>query len=424
MRRTLAEKLLSLAAGKEVRQGQTAQCRVDMALVHEAGAQMLDPLEEMGVRSVWDPAKVVAVIDHWVPASSERSAEMHQRVRELVKRYGITRFYDIGSHGVCHQLLAELGFVRPGMLVVGTDSHTTTAGAFGAFATGIGPSEMAAVFALGGLWLRVPETVKVNIGGRLPRGVSGMDLALAALARLRVDGALYRAVEYCGSAVSALGMGQRMTLANMAVEMGAKTGLVAPDSITTEYLHALPGGASAPVAEDLASGSDEGAAVAHEHSIDASELEPLVALPPSPDNIAPVSSLGEVRIDQAFVGSCTNGRIEDLREAAAMLKGRSVAKGVRFIVSPASQRIYSQALAEGLVKVFTDAGALFTPAGCSACFGGHIGALAPGEVCVSTSNRNFPGRMGSVRGSIYLASPATVAASALAGRIACAREVS
>ncbi len=423
---TLAEKLLSLSAGKEVKAGQTSMCRIDLAMVHEAGAQMLAPLEEMGVKRVWDPGKVIAVIDHWVPASSEKSAGMHQKVRVLVEKYGITCFHDIGNHGICHQLMAEQGLVRPGMLVVGTDSHTTTSGALGAFATGIGPTEMAAVFGTGKIWLRVPETVHVRVEGKLPKWSSAKDVALAVLKELSVTGALYRAIEFSGDAVSGFSISERMTLCNLAVEAGAKTGLVAPDEKTLEFLKGTPANLdNIPFAcnEDLTIGSDEGAPSVLDISVSVSTLEPMVACPSSPDNVHPVSHVQDSPIHQAFLGSCTNGRIDDLRKAAAVLKGREVAEGVRFIVSPASRRIYTQALDEGLIKIFTDAGALFTPAGCSACFGGHTGVLAPGEVCVSTSNRNFVGRMGSKEAKIYLASPVVVAASAVAGRIVHPKEV-
>ena len=411
MSQTLAEKLLSRAAGRVLAAGETATCRVDLAMVHEAGAQMLGPLSAMGVRRAWNPERIVAVIDHWAPASNEKAAVMHQRVRELVRSYGISRFYDLGNQGVCHQILVEQGHVSPGMLVVGTDSHTTMAGALGAFATGIGPTEMAAVFGLGELWMRVPESVLVTVQGTLPRGVSSKDLTLAVMRDLGVDGALYRAVEFTGTAVSRMPVWERFTLTNMAVEMGGKAGLITADRLTAEYLRK----AGAAGGEYFA--PDEDAHYATEVRIDAEALEPLVAVPHSPDRVQSVSSLGEVRIDQAFLGSCTNGRLEDLRIAARLLRGSRVAAGVRFIVTPASHSIYRAALAEGLIADFADAGAIVTPAGCGACFGGHIGVLGPGEVCISSSNRNFSGRMGSAQASIYLASPAVVAASAIAGKI-------
>ena len=415
---TFAERLLSRAAGREVKAGQTASCAVDLAMVHEAGAQMLSPLAEMGVERVWDPEKVVAILDHWIPASSEKAAMMHQKVRTLIRDYNIKKFYDVGRHGVCHQLLAEERLVSPGMLVVGTDSHTTTAGAFGAFATGIGPTEMAAVFATGTLWLRVPETIRVRVEGTIPPLLSAKDVSLAVLKEIGTSGALYKAVEYCGRAVSGMPMSERMTLCNMAIEMGAKTGLVGTDARTYEYLGMTP-----PEDHDALSSPGSEDAAWHGITIEADTLEPLVAAPPSPDEVHPSSELRRVRIDQAFLGSCTNGRIEDLRIAAGLLEGREVAEGVRFLITPASQRIYLQALAEGLIEIFVSSGAVVTAPGCGACFGGHTGVLAPGEVCSSSSNRNFPGRMGSVDARIYLGSPATVAASALTGRITDPREV-
>ncbi len=418
--RTLAEKILSRASGvEELVPGQIVEGRVDLAMMHEQGAQTVGPFHQMGAESVWDPDRVVIAIDHWVPASTEGAAVLHRILRKFAEEVHLPHFYDVGQHGICHQILAENGWVVPGDLAVGTDSHTNMLGAMGAVATGIGPTEMAAVLALGRLWLKVPPTLSVRVKGTLGPGVTAKDLVLRVLGEIRTTGAQYRAVEFSGPTIERLSMPERFTLCNMTTEMGAKTGMVAPDQTTLDYLAPIAKHAMHPLRPDA------DASYERTVEVDVDALPPMVACPYSPDNVRPLPEVARehVRIDQAFLGSCTNARIEDLREGARLMRGRKVARGVRFIVSPASTKIYDQCLKEGLVQVFTDAGAVFTNSSCSACFGGNMGILAPEEVCASSSNRNFPGRMGAKEARIYLMSPAAVVASAVAGEVADPREL-
>jgi 3-isopropylmalate/(R)-2-methylmalate dehydratase large subunit len=417
---TLAEKILARAGGLErVVPGQIVEGRVDLAMMHEQGAQTVGPFHEMGAPRVWDPERVVIAIDHWVPASTEGAAVLHRILREFAREQNLRHFYDVGNHGICHQILAEHGWVVPGDLAVGTDSHTNMLGAMGAVATGIGPTEMAAVLALGKLWLKVPPTIRVDIRGRLGKGVYAKDLILKILGEIKTTGATYKAVEFAGPTIEGFSMSERFTLCNMTTEMGAKCGMIAPDATTFGFLEKIAKHASHPLQPD-------GDAV-YERSIavDTDGMPPMVACPYSPDNVRPIPEVARerIRVDQVFLGSCTNARIDDLREAAQLLKGEKVATGVRFIVSPASTSIYRQALEEGLIDIFTDAGAVFTNSSCSACFGGNMGILAPGEVCASSSNRNFPGRMGAKDARIYLMSPAATVATAIRGEITDPREM-
>jgi 3-isopropylmalate/(R)-2-methylmalate dehydratase large subunit len=416
---TLAEKVLSRAAGLEgVVPGQIVEGNVDLAMMHEQGAQTVAPFHQMGAEKVWDPDRVVIAIDHWVPASTEGAAVLHRILRKFAAETGLSHFYDVGRHGICHQILAENGWVVPGDLAVGTDSHTNMLGAMGAVATGIGPTEMAAVLALGRLWLKVPPTVSVRVRGRFGTGVTAKDLVLRILGEVRTTGAQYKAVEYSGPTVRGLSMPERFTICNMTTEMGAKTGMVAPDATTFEYLARIAKHPMHPLTPDA------DARYERVVDIDVDGMPPMVACPYSPDNVRPLPDVARehVKVDQVFLGSCTNARIEDLREGAALMKGQKVAAGVRFIVSPASTSIYEQCLREGIIETFTSAGAVFTNSSCSACFGGNMGILAPEEVCASSSNRNFPGRMGAKEARIYLMSPAAVVATAIRGEIADPRE--
>ncbi len=412
---TLAEKILARAGGLDaVVPGQIVEGAVDLAMMHEQGAQTVAPFHQMGATRVWDPDRVVVAIDHWVPASTEGAAVLHRILRKFAEEVDLRHFYDVGHHGICHQILAEDGWVVPGDLAVGTDSHTNMLGAMGAVAAGIGPTEMAAVLALGRLWLKVPPTIGIRVRGRFAPGVTAKDLVLRLLGEVRTTGAQYRAVEFSGPTIEHLSMPERFTICNMTTEMGAKTGMVNPDATTAEYL--------APIAKHPMRPLHPDADAAYERTIevDVDGMPPMVACPYSPDNVRPLPEVARehIRIDQAFLGSCTNARIEDLREGAALMKGRKVAKGVRFIVSPASTKIYEQCLKEGIIDVFTEAGAVFTNSSCSACFGGNMGILAPEEACASSSNRNFPGRMGAKEARIYLMSPAAVVASAVEGEVA------
>jgi len=413
---TLAEKIMAKAAGREsVSAGEFVVADIDLALVHDIfAASVFDALKETGRATVFDPDKVVVVIDHLVPAPSAEAAAVHDRIRKHVSELDIGAFYDAGE-GICHQLLPERGHIRPGMLVVGTDSHTTTHGALTAAATGIGTSEMVYVMATGRLWFRVPETIRYELHGSLALGVSWKDVILHLAGRFGSDGAQYRAMEFGGPALVEADMSSRLTVSNMALELGAKFALFPSDSVTADYLaeRDIP-------AEPL--DADPNASYEAVHQIDLTALAPQVALPHDVDNVIPVGEVGDLAIHQAFLGSCTNGRLEDLRAAAAVLKDRKIAPGVRMVVAPASRAVLTQALAEGVIATLVDAGASVLPSGCGPCFGGHSGLLAPGERCIGTHNRNFIGRMGSPQAEIYLASPETVAASAIAGRIADPRE--
>jgi 3-isopropylmalate/(R)-2-methylmalate dehydratase large subunit len=412
---TLAQKILARASGVERPvPGEIVEGNVDLAMMHEQGAQTVGPFHQMGAEKVWDPDRVVIAIDHWVPASTEGAAVLHRILRRFAAETHLPHFYDVGQHGICHQILAENGWVVPGDLAVGTDSHTNMLGAMGAFATGIGPTEMAAVLALGRLWLKVPQSISIRVKGEFAPGVTAKDLVLRVLGELKTVGAAYRAVEYSGPTIDSLSMPERFTICNMTTEMGAKTGMVAPDERTFDYLRPIAKHAMHPMRPD------PDALYERTIEVDVEGMPPMVACPYSPDNVRPLPEVARehIGIDQAFLGSCTNARIEDLREGAALMKGHRVAKGVRFIVTPASTKIYEQCLKEGIVDIFTEAGAVFTNSSCSACFGGNMGILAPEEACASSSNRNFPGRMGAKEARIYLMSPAAVVASAIRGEVA------
>jgi 3-isopropylmalate/(R)-2-methylmalate dehydratase large subunit len=411
----ITEKILAKASGKQVvHPGEIADVNVDMIMVHDlTGPLAVEAFKKIGVQKVWDNQKAVVILDHQVPAESVKAAELHKTMRQFAKDQKL-RIYDIGRGGICHQVMPEKGHVVPGTVIVGADSHTCTYGAFGAFATGIGSTEAAAVFATGKIWLKVPEAIKVNVTGQFPKYVTPKDLILSIIGRVRVDGAIYKSAEFTGPTIKSMSIAGRMTLCNMAVEMGAKNGIIEPDETTRKFLEGRTSKAL-PNFESLK--SDKDAVYERTMEFDVSKMEPQVACPSSVDNVKPVSEVGNIPIEQAFIGSCTNGRIEDLRLAAQVLKGKRVKDGVRALVIPASQEVYKQALNEGLLEIFTDAGAIVCGSACGPCLGGHIGLLAADEVCVSTSNRNFIGRMGSTEASVYLASPATVAASAVTGKI-------
>ena len=425
---TLAEKILALKAGKaEVRPGEIVDAKVDIAMAHEACAQTVKPLEEMGATKLWDPKRVVVPIDHWVPASDEKSAKLHQTIRAFVERFGVEHFYDIGRQGICHQIMVEEGFVLPGDLMVGTDSHSNMAGAMGAFAAGIGPTEMAAVFATGEVWLRVPETMRFTIDTPVEFPTMSKDLVLKIIGTIGDDGGRYRAVQFTGRGIEQMPMFQRFTLTNMTTEMGAKTGIIPADGKTLDYLRNIDvkNGRAGEIARHADLRDDPGAKFHTELTFDASNLEPMVALPTTPDNVTSVrEAAAQVpKVDQVFIGSCTNARLEDIRVSAAILKGNTVKRGTRLVVFPASTTIYLQALQEGLVQTITEAGGMFNASSCGACFGGMGGVLAAKEVCVSTSNRNYVGRMGHPESRSYLVSPATAAATAVTGKLTDPREL-
>jgi len=409
----IAEKILARASGKkEVTPGEIVEANIDVAMVHDlTGPLTVKSFREIGVEKVWDNQRIVIVLDHLVPASSVRAAELQKIMRDFAKEQEIKNFYDIGRGGVCHQAMPEKGHVRPGNLIVGADSHTCTYGAFGAFATGIGATDMASVFATGKLWFKVPGAIKIDVTGKFQEFVTPKDLILSIIGEVKADGAIYKGLEFTGSTIRNMSTDGRMTLCNMAVEMGAKNGIVEPDETTLRYVKERTEKPFNPVK------SDPGFSYEGVLNFDVKDMEPQVACPHSVDNVKPISEIGEVEISQAFVGSCTNGRLEDLRLAARLLKGKKVRDGVRMLVTPASQEIYFQALKEGLMETFIEAGAFVCNPTCGPCLGGHLGLLAPGEVCITSSNRNFIGRMGSPESYVYLASPATVAASAVTGKI-------
>ena len=412
MGKTLTEKIFSRAAGRDVSAGETVVARVDRIMSHEGFRFVGRILREAEIPQIWDPSRVVVVLDHAVPAPDEATAREHAFIRECVEQFGIQSFFDVRG-GISHQVMVEHGFVLPSELVLGTDSHSTMYGALGAAGTGIGFTEAAYACTTGQLWFTVPHSIAFELVGELPAGVVAKDLVLWALGRIGADGGTYRALAWRGPGASSLSVESRMTVANMAVEMGAKLGLFEADAATDAYLAAA--GVKAGAYQALHADAD--AVYESKHRVDLTTMEPMVARPHSPDNVCPVSEVKGQRIDQALLGSCTNARIEDLRAAAAVLEGRTVKKGVRMYVSPASTRVYRQALTEGLLEVFLDAGAVVLNPGCGACFGKHMGILAAGEVCISSTNRNFRGRMGSAEAQVFLASPETVAASAIAGEI-------
>ena len=409
----MIERILANASGKrQVSPNDIVEANIDVAMTHDlTGPLAIKSFKEIGIEKVWDRNKVVVILDHLVPASSVISAGLHKTVRGFVEEQGINNFYDVGRGGVCHQVMPEKGHVRPGEVIVGSDSHTCTYGAFGAFATGIGSTEMAAVFGTGKLWFRVPEVIKVEVTGKFQRLVSAKDMTLHIVGRIGADGAIYKGLEFGGTTIKEITVDSRMVLANMAVEMGAKAGIVEPDQKTLEYLAFRTDKPLKPIK------SDKDATYERVVNVDVSGLEPQVAIPNSVDNVKPVAEVEGTELDQAFIGSCTNGRLEDLRSAAQIIKGKKIAKNMRLIVIPASQEIYLNAINEGLIRTFMEAGAAVGNPNCGPCLGGHMGILADGEACISTSNRNFIGRMGSTKSYVYLASPATVAASAIKGKI-------
>ena len=410
---TIAEKILAAHAGREtVSPGEIVMARVDLALGNDITAPLaIQEFENSGAEKVFDRERVVLVCDHFAPNKDIRSAQQCQALRRFARAQGIVNFYDVGCMGIEHALLPELGLVGPGDLVIGADSHTCTYGALGAFATGVGSTDLAAAMISGEAWFRVPPTVLFVYEGNLKPWVSGKDLILFTIGRIGVEGANYAAMELTGPTVKALSMSDRLTMANMAIEAGAKAGIFPPDEITEEY---VKGRARRPY---RCHRSDPDAAYREKLKINVSEIEPQVALPALPSNVRPVSEVKGVRIDQSVIGSCTNGRLEDLRVAAQILKGRKVKETVRTIVIPATQAIYLQALREGLIEIFIEANAVVSTPTCGPCLGGHMGILAQGEKAVATTNRNFVGRMGHAESEVYLANPAVAAASAVAGEI-------
>jgi len=415
---TLVEKILAYHSSKKrVSPGDFINTRVDLVLSNDITAPIaIKEFRRLGVKQVFDPRKVVMVADHFVPNKDIASAEQVKIMREFALEQGI-HYFDVGQMGIEHALLPEQGLVLPGDAVIGADSHTCTYGALGAFATGMGSTDIAAAMATGDIWMKVPPTIKFVYHGSLPRWVGGKDLILYTIGNIGIDGALYAAMEFCGETIDALSMDGRFTMANMAIEAGAKAGICKVDSKTLDYIKPR---AKRPY---TVYEPDEDAEYSQVFEYDVSSLEPQVALPHSPANTKPVSQVGDIEIDQVVVGSCTNGRLSDLQVAAQVLRGRKVHSRVRCIIIPATQQIYLDALNEGLIEVFIRAGAVVSTPTCGPCLGGYMGILAAGERCVSTTNRNFVGRMGSPKSEVYLSNPAVAAASAIMGRIASPEEV-
>ncbi|MDP3487956.1 MAG: 3-isopropylmalate dehydratase large subunit [Bacillota bacterium] len=419
MAMTITEKILARASGRDrVHVGEVVEAHLDLVMATDVTMPLsFNVLESMGATEVFNPGKIVAIRDHFTPAPSVSSAGQGKYMREKCKEYSIKNYYDLGVGGVCHVIVPDMGLVAPGEVVVGADSHTTTYGAVGAFSTGLGSTDVAVAMAIGKLWFKIPPTLKVVLSGKLPKWVTGKDLILAILGQIGTDGARYKALEIGGEVVKHLEMSDRFTMCNMGIEGGAKNAIFEPDDKTIAYLDKV---CSRPYTIFR---SDEDAVYERVLEIDCTNMDLQVALPHSPGNVSPLSKVKGTRIDQVYIGSCTNGRLNDLRQAAQLLKGKKAHDDVRLIITPGSQEVYLQALREGLIEDFVQAGAVVNPPSCGACFGGHLGVLAEGETCLSTTNRNFKGRMGSSESFVYLSSPIVAAASAIKGEITYPEEV-
>ena len=411
MGHTFAEKILAKKAElKRVTPGEIVEITPDVALSHDNTAPILGIFKEMGGENVFNPDMHAIILDHATPAPSTKHAENHRVIRNFVRKQGIPHFYDIGR-GICHQVLVEEGLALPGEVVLGSDSHTPHAGCMGAFGAGIGRSEMASIWALGNLWLRVPESVKIVVHGVLPPWVTAKDLALYVIGDLGADGAIYMSVEWHGELIEALSLDQRAVISNMTAEMGAKSSYLPPDQKVFYFLDGRAKRAYEPIYPDP--DADYTKVVEY----DGSTIEPMIACPHTVDNVLPISDIAGTHIDQAFIGTCTNGRLEDLAAAALVLSGKQIADGIRMVVIPASSQVYKEALRKSYIETFLNAGAVVESPGCGPCMGNHMGVPAVGEVTISSANRNFRGRMGTKESEIYLASPLVVAASAVAGAI-------
>jgi 3-isopropylmalate/(R)-2-methylmalate dehydratase large subunit len=410
---TISQKILAKHANREfVKPGEIILADVDLAFANDVTAPIVIKFVNDLGGVIANKDKIALIPDHFTPNKDINSANQCKIMRDFVKQNKIEHYWESGEVGIEHALLPEQGFIKPGMLIVGADSHTCTHGAFGAFATGMGSSDVGFAFATGKSWFRVPESIKFVINGKKNKWVSGKDFILKIIGTIGVDGALYKSMEFCGHAISELSMDDRMTMCNMAIEAGGKNGIIQADNITIDYLKERN------ITDYEIFQSDDDAIYANVYEFDASNIEPQIAFPHLPENTKGISEIKEdIKIDQAFIGSCTNGRISDLRIAAQILKNNKVAKYVRLIIIPATVEIYKQALKEGLFDIFLESGAVISTPTCGPCLGGHMGILADGEVAISTSNRNFVGRMGSPKSFVYLANPAVVAASAIAGKI-------
>lgn len=411
MASTIAEKILARASGKkEVKAGEIVDANIDLAMSHDNTTLVSEIFKEMDKKNVWNSKRIVIVLDHRTPANTIKTAENHKLIREFVKKQNIKNLFDVGE-GICHQVLSEKGFVHPGMLIVGTDSHTTTYGAFGAFATGIGATDMAAVWSTGKLWLKVPKTLGFDISGELSKYVMSKDVILYLIGKIGADGANYKACEFFGDTIESMSIDSRMCISNQAMEAGAKAAIIPPDKKILDYLKLRAKESFEMIY------SDKDAEYEKTFDFDVTDIEPQVACPDKIDNVKPVSKVPGVKINQAVLGSCTNGRLEDFAIASDILKGKTISKNVRMIVVPASRSVYLEAIKRGYIEIFLKAGAIIVNPGCGPCLGLHQGVLADGERVISSTNRNFKGRMGASGSEIYLGSPSTVAASAIKGEI-------
>jgi 3-isopropylmalate/(R)-2-methylmalate dehydratase large subunit len=415
---TLTEKILAQASGKvSCRPGEIVEAKIDVVMLHDIGTPGIQgPLKELNVQKLPSTVEVVMIPDHFVPAPTVKAAENLKLTREFAKKHQIRSYYEIGRGGICHQVMAEKGHIKPGQVIVGPDSHTTTYGAFGAFATGLGVTDTAIALGIGILWFKVPSTIRLFLRGKPDPAISAKDISLFLLKKLSHDEVLGKSVELGGDITERMSVDGRMCVCDMATEMGAKNCIIPPDKITKDYLRGRVRGTLPELSVD------PDAVFEGTMEFDVSDLEPQIACPPTPSHVKTAREMQGTRIDQAFLGSCTNGRMEDLRIAAGLLKSEKVHPEVRLIITPASQEVYLEAMKEGILETFVKAGGVITNPTCGVCFGGHSGLLAPGEVCISSSNRNFIGRMGSTNADVYLASPATVVASAIEGKITDPRE--
>ncbi|MFH0917779.1 MAG: 3-isopropylmalate dehydratase large subunit [Candidatus Omnitrophota bacterium] len=413
---TIAEKiLLAHTDEKDIKPGEFIEAKIDLALGNDITAPLaIEEFRKSGFKKVFNRDRIALVPDHFAPAKDLRSANQCRILADFAKEQGIKNYFEVGCMGIEHALLPELGLVGSGDLVIGSDSHTCTYGALGSYATGVGSTDLARAFIDGKCWLKVPASLKFIYKGKLKKWVGGKDLILFTIGAIGVDGALYKAMEFSGPVIEKLGMDDRFAMSNMAIEAGARAGIIEPDKVTKEYIVHRP---SSIVHHAKYYKSDKDASYEKTYEWDVSDLEPQVACPHLPSNVVPAAKLSNVKLDQVVIGSCTNGRISDLRIAAGILKGKKIKSGLRLIIFPATQKIYLQAVKEGLAEIFVKAGGVFSTPTCGPCLGGHMGILAEGEVCLATTNRNFIGRMGSPKSFVYLSNPAVAAASAVTGKI-------
>jgi len=417
MSKTFIQKIFERKTGRSLQEGEIIFTEPDYILTHDNSAAIIKKLDQVKKDiKVKYPDRIVIVLDHVIPAANAKTANNHKEIREFVKEQGIKHFYDIGR-GICHQVLPEVGLAKPGSIIVGSDSHTCTYGAFGAFATGIDRTEAAGIWITGETWFKIPASYKIVLEGKFPQRVSAKDLILKIIGDLGADGANYKSVEYHGSGIQNLDISDRMTISNMAVEMGAKNGVFPVDELTKQWLHEHKVDSYDPI------WADDDAVYENEYLYRLDKVTPQVAFPHTVDNVKDISEAEGIKVDQCFIGTCTNGRLEDLHAATAILNGRTVHPSTRLLILPASREVYQQATEDGTLGILNRAGAVILPSGCGPCLGAHQGVMADGEVTISTANRNFKGRMGNKTAEIYLASPETVAASALKGVITDPRKI-